>query len=408
MTGQNGGAAFLVIYVVSVLMLGVPLLIAEFCIGRSAHRNVVGAFRKVAPGTHWYLVGVIGLVVACLILGFYVVLSGWTLHATWQALTNTMTGDDFHSFVSNPVEPLLWTILAILINVGILLGGVQKGIERASNIMMPILAVLLLILVGNSFFLPEFRKGMEFLFVPDWSKVNGQTWIDAMGQAFFSLSVAMGIMVAYGSYLSDNTKIGKTALQVAGLDTLIAILAGIVIFPACFSFGVAPGEGSGLVFVTLPQVFNSMPFGWVMGLLFFVLVTLAGLTSCMSIFEVPISFLQEEWHISRRRAVIISAIWALVLGIGCSLSMGLWRGFTINGDVLFDFLDHLTARYLMPICAFLTSLFVGWWLEKEIIHNAITNWRNDSGWYLRPLLLLLRSIVPICILIIFLSGLGLI
>lgn len=408
MTGQNGGVAFLVIYVVSVLMLGVPLLIAEFCIGRSAHRNVVGAFRKVAPGTHWYLVGVIGLVVACLILGFYVVLSGWTLHATWQALTNTMTGDDFHSFVSNPVEPLLWTILAILINVGILLGGVQKGIERASNIMMPILAVLLLILVGNSFFLPEFRKGMEFLFVPDWSKVNGQTWIDAMGQAFFSLSVAMGIMVAYGSYLSDNTKIGKTALQVAGLDTLIAILAGIVIFPACFSFGVAPGEGSGLVFVTLPQVFNSMPFGWVMGLLFFVLVTLAGLTSCMSIFEVPISFLQEEWHISRRRAVIISAIWALVLGIGCSLSMGLWSGFTINGDVLFDFLDHLTARYLMPICAFLTSLFVGWWLEKEIIHNAITNWRNDSGWYLRPLLLLLRSIVPICILIIFLSGLGLI
>ena len=335
MTGQNGGAAFLVIYVVSVLMLGVPLLIAEFCIGRSAHRNVVGAFRKVAPGTQWYLVGIIGLVVACLILGFYVVLSGWTLHATWQALTNTMTGDDFHSFVSNPVEPLLWTVLAILINVGILLGGVQKGIERASNIMMPILAVLLLILVGNSFFLPEFRKGMEFLFVPDWSKVNGRTWIDAMGQAFFSLSVAMGIMVAYGSYLSDNTKIGKTALQVAGLDTLIAILAGIVIFPACFSFGVAPGEGSGLVFVTLPQVFNSMPFGWVMGLLFFVLVTLAGLTSCMSIFEVPISFLQEEWHISRRRAVIISAIWSLVLGIGCSLSMGLWSGFTINGDVLF-------------------------------------------------------------------------
>ena len=407
MTGQNGGAAFLVIYVVSVLILGVPLLIAEFCIGRSAHRNVVGAFRKVAPGTHWYLVGILGLLVACLILGFYVVLSGWTLHATWQALTNTMNGDDFHGFVSSPVEPLLWTVLAIIINVAILLGGVQKGIERASNIMMPILAVLLLILVGNSFFLPEFRKGMEFLFVPDWDKVSGRTWIDAMGQAFFSLSVAMGIMVAYGSYLSDNTKIGKTALQVAGLDTLIAILAGIVIFPACFSFGVAPGEGSGLVFVTLPQVFNSMPFGWVMGLLFFLLVTLAGLTSCMSIFEVPISFLQEECHVSRRSAVIISAIWSLVLGIGCSLSMGIWSGFTINGDVLFDFLDHITARYMMPICAFLTSLFVGWWLEREIIRNAITNWRNDSGWYLRPLIILLRTVVPICILLIFLSGLGL-
>ena len=407
-TGQNGGAAFLLIYVVSVLLLGVPLLIAEFCIGRSAHRNVVGAFRKVAPGTPWYLVGVIGLLVAVLILGFYVVLSGWTLRYTWYALLNQLSGEDFGAFVSDPVEPLFWTVLAILINAGILLGGVQKGIERASNIMMPVLAILLLLLVANSFFLPEFRQGMEFLFVPDWSKVNGQTWIDAIGQAFFSLSVAMGIMVAYGSYLDDNTKIGKTALQVATMDTVIAILAGIVIFPACFSFGEAPGQGSGLVFVTLPQVFNSMPFGWIMGFMFFLLITLAGLTSCMSIFEVPVSFLQEECNISRRRAVIISAITSLVLGVACSFSLGIWSGFTLGGDVLFDFLDHLTSRYMMPVCALLTSLFVGWWLDREIIHNAITNWRNDSGWYLRPLLWLLRVLAPLGIGVIFLSGIGLI
>ena len=407
-TGQDGGAAFLLIYIVSVLLLGVPLMIAEFCIGRSAHRNVVGAFRKVAPGTPWYLVGVLGLLVAVLILGFYVVLSGWTLRYTWQALANQMSGSDFGAFVSDPVEPLLWTVLAILINVGILLGGVQKGIERASNVMMPVLAILLLILVVNSCFLPEFRHGMEFLFVPDWSKVSGQTWIDAIGQAFFSLSVAMGIMVAYGSYLGDNTKIGKTALQVASMDTVIAILAGIVIFPACFSFGVEPGEGSGLVFVTLPQVFQAMPLGWLMGLLFFLLITLAGLTSCISIFEVPVSFLQEECHVTRRTAVIISAIFALVLGIACSLSLGLWSGFTIGGDALFDFLDHLTSHYMMPICALLTSLFVGWWLDRDIIHNAITNWRNDSGWYLRPLLWLLRVIVPVGIFIIFLSGIGVI
>lgn len=406
-TGQNGGAAFLLIYVISVLLLGVPLLIAEFCIGRSAHRNVVGAYRKVAPGTPWYWVGVIGLLVAVLILGFYVVLSGWTLRYTWYALLNQMSGDDFGSFVADPLEPLLWTILAILINAGILLGGVQKGIERASNIMMPVLAVLLIILVVNSFFLSEFRQGMEFLFVPDWSKVNGQTCIDAIGQAFFSLSVAMGIMVAYGSYLGDNTKIGKTAIQVASLDTLIAILAGIVIFPACFSFGVAPGQGSGLVFVTLPQVFNSMPFGWLMGLMFFLLITLAGLTSCMSIFEVPVSFLQEECRISRRRAVVISAVVAFVLSIACSFSLGIWSGFTIGGDVLFDFFDHLTSRYMMPVGAFLTSLFVGWWLDKEIIRNAITNWQNDSGWYLRPLLWLLRVLVPLGIGVIFLSGIGL-
>lgn len=406
-TGQNGGAAFLLIYIVSVLLLGVPLLIAEFCIGRSAHRNVVGAYRKVAPGTPWYLVGVIGLLVAVLILGFYVVLSGWTLRYTWLALINQMSGNDFGNFVSDPVEPLFWTVLAILINAGILIGGVQKGIERASNIMMPVLAVLLIILVINSCFLPEFRQGMEFLFVPDWSKVNGQTWIDGIGQAFFSLSVAMGIMVAYGSYLGDNTKIGKTALQVASMDTIIAVLAGIVIFPACFSFGEAPGQGSGLVFVTLPQVFNSMPLGWLMGLLFFLLITLAGLTSCMSIFEVPISFLQEEFKISRRRAVVISSVFALLLGIACSFSLGIWSDFTIGGDVLFDFLDHLTSRYMMPVGALLTSLFVGWWLDKEIVHNAITNWRNDSGWYLRPLLWLLRIFAPLGIGIIFLNGIGL-
>lgn len=406
-TGQNGGAAFLLIYIVSVMLLGVPLLVAEFCIGRSAHRNVVGAYRKVAPGTPWYLVGVIGLLVAVLILGFYVVLSGWTLRYTWLAIIGQMSGDDFGSFVADPVQPLIWTVIAILINVGILLGGVQKGIERASNIMMPLLAILLVILVVNSCFLPEFRQGMEFLFVPDWNKVNGQTWIDAIGQAFFSLSVAMGIMVAYGSYLGDNTKIGKTAIQVASMDTLIAILAGVVIFPACFSFGEAPGQGSGLVFVTLPQVFNSMPFGWLMGVLFFLLITLAGLTSCMSIFEVPVSFLQEECHISRRRAVILSAVFALLLGIACSFSLGIWSGFTIYGDVLFDFLDHLTSRYMMPVGALLTSLFVGWWLDKSIIHNAITNWQNDSGWYLRPLLWLLRVFVPLGITIIFLSGIGL-
>ena len=405
-TGQNGGAAFLLVYVISVVLLGIPLMISEFCIGRSAHRNVVGAFRKVAPGTSWYWVGVLGLLVAVLILGFYVVLSGWTLRYTWQALLHEMSGSDFSTFVADPVEPLLWTALAVLINAGILLGGVQKGIERASNVMMPVLAVVLLILVGNSFFLPEFRRGMEFLFVPDWSKITPRTWIDAIGQAFFSLSVAMGIMVAYGSYLDDNTKIGKTAAQVAVMDTLIAVLSGIVIFPACFSFGLEPGQGSGLVFVTLPQVFNAMPFGWLMGFLFFVLITLAGLTSCISIFEVPISFLQEECHITRRRAVIYSALFAIVLGTACSLSLGIGSDYTICGDVLFDFLDHLTSRYMMPVCALLTSLFVGWWLDREIIHNAVTNWRTDSGWYLRPLIVALRTLVPLAILIIFLNGIG--
>lgn len=407
-TGQNGGAAFLLIYLFSVILLGMPLMIAEFVIGRSAHRNVVGAFRQVAPKTHWSLVGYLGLLVAILILGFYIVLSGWTLRYTYMAAVNQLNGQDFGSFVSDPWQPLIWTVVAIAINAAILLGGVQKGIERASNIMMPVLAIILILLVINSFFLSDFGRGMEFLFVPDWSKVTGQTWIDAIGQAFFSLSLAMGILIAYGSYLGDNTKIGKTALSVATLDTIIALLAGIVIFPACFSYGIEPGQGSGLVFVTLPEVFLQMPGGYILGLLFFLLITLAGLTSCMSIFEVPISYLQEEWHMSRKGAVWSSCFWSLALGIICSLSLGLWSNFTICGDVVFDFLDHLTSRYMMPVGALLTSLFAGWWLDKAIIQDAITNWRNDSGWYLRPLLWVLRVVVPVGIFIIFLSGIGII
>lgn len=414
-TGEDGGAAFLLIYVLSVLCLGIPLMIAEFSIGRSAHRNVVGSYKAVAPHQPiWHGVGYIGLIVAVLIIGFYVVLSGWTLRYTCVAFVGELKPGEFGGFVSETWQPLFWTLLAIFINAGILLGGVQKGIERASNIMMPILALLLVVLVVNSFFLPGFHEGMKFLFVPDWSKVSAQTWIDAIGQAFFSLSVAMGILIAYGSYLGDNTKIGKTALSVAGLDTVIAILAGIVIFPACYSFGMKPNQGSGLVFDTLPQVFAQMPGGWPLGALFFLLVTLAGITSCMSIYEVPISYMQEEWHISRRRAVLLASIISLALAICCSLSLGMWSGFTIEWttkgdeqpDVLFDFLDHLTARYLMPIGALLTSLFVGWWLDRDIMHNAITNWRQDSGWYLRPLLWTLRIVAPLGIGIIFLSGIG--
>jgi len=407
-TGQDGGAAFLLIYVLSVAMLGIPLMVAEFVIGRSAHKNVVGAFKQVAPGTHWHWVGILSLLVAIFILGFYVVLSGWTLRYTYLAAVGGMESDNFGAFVTSPVEPLMWTIAAIAINAGILLGGVQKGIERASNIMMPVLAIILLLLVVNSFFQSGFEQGMSYLFVPDWSKVTGQVWIDALGQAFFSLSCAMGILIAYGSYLGDNTKIGKTACTVAGLDTAIAVLAGVVIFPACFSFGIEPGQGSSLVFVTLPQVFLQMPGGWILGVLFFLLITLAGLTSCMSIFEVPISYLQEEWKMSRKGAVLASSLWALGLGIVCSLSLGVWGDFKIAGDNVFDFLDHLTSRYMMPVCALLISLFAGWWLDKAIIHDAITNWRNDSGWYLRPLLWILRVLAPIGILIIFLSGLGII
>ncbi len=421
--GDSGGGAFLIIYLISVLLLGMPLLIAEFVIGRSSHSNVASAFRRLAPGTQWYWVGVLGILVAVFILGFYVVVLGWTLYYTWLSVINGFPqgaeaiSSHFGEFTQSP-EMLAWMLGAIVLNALILLGGVQKGIERASRIMMPLLAVLLIGLVINSFTLDNAAQGLSFLFQPDFSRVNGQTFIAAMGQAFFSLSVAMGIMIAYGSYLGDNTKIGKTAMQVSLLDTLIAILAGVVIFPACFTYFEMPADlsagmpsdlaGPSLVFKTLPIVFQQMPGGYIWCLLFFLLITVAGLTSCMSIFEVPISFVQEVFHISRRRATWTCCVLSLVLGLCCLPIMGSWMGIPFLGDQMFDFLDGITSKYMMPLGAFFISLFVGWRLDKDITRDAISNWQNDSGWYLRPLLWLLRVFAPICILLIFLGGIGVI
>ena len=423
-TGQNGGAAFLLIYLCAVALLGVPLLIAEFTIGRSAHSNVARAFKKLAPGTPWYWVGVMGMLVSVIILGFYLIILGWTFSYTFRAIINdfasvvasaqaadpsvdaaTVLANDFASFSTSPWQPLLWLVISVAANAAIMVAGVQKGIERASNVMMPLLCLLLLMLVVNSFFLPGFVEGCDFLFNPDFSKVSAKTFIVAMGQAFFSLSLAMGIMLAYGSYLGDNTKIGKTATQVVCLDSIIAILAGVVIFPACFSYGIEPGAGPGLVFITLPNVFLQMPGGYLCCIAFFLLISLAGLTSCMSLFEVPISFLQEELKLSRKTATAVSVLVVLVLGAASSLSLGVWD-MKFFGDCFFDFCDKITSLYMMPIGAFFISLFVGWKLDKDIIHDALTNWRNDSGWYIRPLLWILRIFAPICIMLIFLSGIG--
>ncbi len=420
-TGDNGGGAFLLIYVLSVIFLGIPLLVSEFVLGRSSHSNGAMAFKALKAGPLWQVAGYMGVVVATLILGFYVVVLGWTLHYTWLALTNGFPqGADaiagyFGDFSTSP-GMLWWMLGSIVLNGFILLAGVQKGIERASRTMMPMLAVLLIGLVINSFTLDNASQGLKFLFVPDFSRVTGQTWISAMGQAFFSLSVAMGIMIAYGSYLGDNTKIGKTAAQVALLDTLIAILAGVVIFPACFTYFPMPADlsagmpadlaGPSLVFKTLPIVFQQMPGGYLWCLLFFLLVAVAGITSCMSIFEVQISFLQQQCHLSRRLATWLSCSLSTLLGLLCLPVIGQWTGVEFFGFEAFDLFDIITSKYMMPVGAFLISLFVGWRLERDIINDALTNWRNDSGWYIRPLIYLLRTFVPICILLIFLGGIG--
>lgn len=407
-TGANGGAAFLLIYVLCVLLLGTPLMLAELTVGRASHSNAVGAFRRLAPGTSWWLTGLIGMVSDLLIIGFYSVVAGWTLHYTCVSVAAQLESQPFAEFMQGPFMPLLWMTLFIILNVTILLGGVQKGIERASNILMPLLGLLMLVLCVNSVLLPRAGEGLSFLFHPDFSKINGQVILSAMGQSFFSISMGVGTLLIYGSYLPNTTKMGKISLSICLLDTMIAILAGIIIFPACFAYGIQPDAGPGLAFITLPSVFLQMPGGYFWSISFFLLLAVAALTSSISMLECPIAILQEQKHWSRRRSVICTALAAWILGVGCCLSFcpGCADVLTVAGISLFDLFDKITANYLMPLGGLLISLFVGWRMNRKQLYDTLTNNGRDSGKFIPLFVFAVRFFAPICILLIFLSGLG--
>lgn len=409
-TGANGGAAFLLVYVACVLLLGTPLMLAELTVGRASHSNAIGAYHRLAPGSAWWLTGLIGMVSNLLIIGFYSVVAGWTLHYTSVSVAGTLRLQDFGAFMQGPWMPLAWMSLFVVLNVVILLGGVQKGIERASNILMPILGVLMLVLCVNSILLPDAGSGLSFLFHPDFSKITGQTILSAMGQSFFSISMGVGTLLIYGSYLPNSTKMGKVSLSICLLDTLIAILAGIIIFPACFAYGIQPDSGPGLAFITLPNVFMQMPGGYFWSIVFFLLLAVAALTSSISMLECPIAILQEQLKCSRRVAVVVVALVAWLLGVGCCLSFcpAYAETFSVAGLSLFDLFDKATANYLMPLGGLLVSLFVGWRMDRQKLHDTLTNFGKDSGRYIPVFLFVVRYFAPLCILLIFLSGLGLI
>lgn len=400
--GQNGGAAFILLYLGCVLFLGTPLMLAELTLGRMTHRSPVGAFRQLARG-HWWLLGYVGALTMLFIVGFYSVVAGWTLSYTAGALVNSLP--DFGAYSQSALMPLFWSSLFILLNALILSRGVQKGIERASNLLMPCLFVLLLVLCVRSLFLPGAVDGLKFLFHPDFSKIDSGVVVSAMGQSFFSISVGIGCLLTYGSYLHDGTKMGKTALSITLLDTLVAILAGIVIFPACFSFGVEPGAGPGLAFITLPNVFAQMHGGYLWSLIFFVLLAVAALTSTLSMFESPIAILCDEFHVSRRRAVVIVSLIGWVLSVGCTLSFvpECREALTFWGYTLFDVFDRLTANILMPVCGLLIALCTGWVVDQRLVRKAFSNNGADTAWFYWPFRLLVGVFAPICILLIFLS-----
>ena len=418
MTGQNGGAVFILIYIGCVLLLGIPCMLNEFVIGRHAQTNMVRAYSKLSGGSPWKLIGYLGVLTGFLITGYYAVVSGWCLQYVFASLAGKLKGDPqyiqqfFVDFSQNPWKPIVWMLAFFLITHFIIVRGVEKGIERASKLMMPALFVLLLIIVVASCMLPGAAKGVSFLFSPDWSKLNGEVFLGAMGQAFYSLSVGMGCLCTYASYFSRDTNLTRSATQIAVIDCVVAILAGLMIFPAAFSVGVSPDSGASLVFITLPNVFQqafaSMPaVGYVVGLLFYALLSLAALTSLMSLHEVSTAFFHEELHISRHAGAWIVTAGCALIGAFCSLSLGDVK-IELFGKSLFDLFDFITGQLFLPIGGFLTCIFLGWFVPKRIIHEEFTNEGRLRGRLFGIYLFAVRFVCPVGILLIFLHQLDVI
>ena len=418
MTGENGGAVFILIYVLCVLLLGIPCMISEFIVGRHGRANTARAYVKLSGGNAWSVIGYMGVLTGFLITGYYAVVAGWCMQYIWASLIGHMQGTPeyfqtyFAELSADPVRPVLWTVIMLGLTYLIIEHGVRDGIEKASKMMMPTLFILLLIIVGASCMLPGAEKGIEFLFKPDYSKITGNVFLGALGQSFYSLSIAMGCLCTYASYFSKYTNLTKSASQIAVIDCLVAILAGLMIFPAAFSVGVNPDSGPSLIFITLPNVFQqafaSFPVvGYCISLLFFVLLSLAALTSLMSLHEVSTAFIQEELHTTRKRAALWVTILTSIIGAFCSLSLGAVDGLTVLGRSLFDLFDFITGQIFLPIVGFLTCIFIGWVVPHKVVRDEFTNWGELRGSLFHSYLFLVKYICPLAILIIFLHQLGL-
>ena len=419
MVGEDGGAAFILVYIVCILLLGLPGMICEFIVGRHAQANAAAAYDKLSGGRPWKLVGYLGILTSTIILGFYAVVAGWCLQYLYAALVGQLSGDAnyvkdyFVSFSSSPIRPVLFGIAFILITHLVVVRGVRGGIERASKTLMPILFLLLLILVVASCLLPGAMEGVRFLFQPDFSKLSSNVMLDALGQAFFSLSLGTACLCTYASYFSRDTNLLASAGQIALLDTMIAILSGLMIFPAAASVGISPDSGPSLIFITLPNVFQqafaAMPIaGYVVGVMFFALLVFAALTSTISMHEIGTAFFTEEWNMPRRRSAWVITVVASLICVVCSLSVGAIDELKLLGVSVMDFCDQLTANFMLPIGALLACLFVGWYIPRQVAHDEFTNWGTHGQRIFPVFLFAVRYVCPLCIVLVFLHQLGII
>lgn len=410
--GMHGGGAFLLVYVLFVIVLGIPVICAEFVLGRASHQNAAGAFRVLGGGKLWPAVGYMGILSSFLILGFYSVVAGWTLDYIFASVSGSLSSGDsdvmhqrFDAFTHDSARQLIWTGLFLAINFLVISRGVQKGIEKISNLLMPLLFVILIAFCVNALFMPKAAKGFEFLFRPDFSQLTPKAVLGAMGQAFFSLSVGMGVLMTYASYFSKETPLIKTASTTALLDTMVAVMAGMIIFPAVFSFGQEPTAGPRLVFEVLPAIFSNMPAGMLWSTLFFILLFVASLTSTISLSETVIAYCQEDLKMSRGKATLCEAIGVCVLSALSALSFGPLRDFHIFGMTFFDFLDFITASVLMPLGGMFISIYAGWKLKKSQLHEQLQSGERKDKFMIAFVTFCLRYMAPVAIGAIFVFGL---
>ncbi|HCO19504.1 MAG TPA: sodium-dependent transporter, partial [Tissierellales bacterium] len=377
LAGENGGGAFIVIYLMFVVFIGFSMMLAEFTVGRKTGLAAVGAYKKI--NRSFTFAGVLGVLSAFFIMGFYPVVGGWATAYILKSFTGLLSdpaaiGDMFGAFIGNPVEPLIWMAIFLAINIVIVAKGISGGIEKAGKILMPTLFVLLILIAIRSVTLPGAGAGLDFLFKPDWSVVNGGTFLAALGQAFFSLSLGMGCMITYGSYLSKSENLPSSALTVSLMDTSVALLAGVAIFPALFAFGMEPAAGPGLVFVVVPQIFAQMGgLGPIFSAIFFIALMVAALTSSVSLLEVVVAYLMDERGWARKKSVYLSGAIMVVTGILSSLSLGVMSGFTLFGVGAFDFFDILTDKIFLAIGGLILAVFVGWFMDKNELKEEMTN-----------------------------------
>lgn len=415
--GENGGAAFLLLYVLMLVFICLPVMISEYLIGRRGASNPFRTFRHLAPGSKWQVIGMVAVLSSACILSFYCVVGGWSVKYLTDALSGTLMSYDggydelFGSFIGNSWKPLLFTLVFLALTGLIIAFGVRKGIERMSKIMITVLFVIIVMVVVRSLTLPGSVDGVRYMFVPDFSKVTADTVIAAMGQAFFSLSIGCGCILTYASYVHKNENITASAGWIAFFDTGFAVIAGLAIIPAVYAIAVMNGTepdvsaGPGLVFITLPGVFKSMPMGGIAAILFFLALLLAALTSAISLMEVVAAFIIEELHKSRTKAVVMCFVICGVVGMFCSLSFGPLKEFTLFGLSVFDFFDYITSNIMLPVGGLLLAVFAGWRLKRRDFLDELTNGGSLKmpHWLALTIFFLVKYIAPVAISVIFLN-----